>query len=138
MAISRFGFRTGELPACWLMIATGGFGMLCTITGRWEAFYAAVAARVGIQVRFPDIEPFWLICQSALIIVGGLSAMCTFSFILAAAGVAAALAFKTPVGLISFLPGVWLLIQLAPRFLVFPEFTPRWRGPGPPPPGHWR
>jgi hypothetical protein len=44
----------------------------------------------------------------------------------------------TPVGFISFLPGVLMLLLIAGRFRAFSIFLPRWRGPGSPPPGAWR
>ena len=76
----------------------------------------------------------WLICQSVLVIVGGLGGI-TRVFTLAALGILAGLIFTTPVGMLTVLPSVLMLISALSRPQAFYEFRPRWKGVGPRPPG---
>ena len=123
-----------RLAASLLMVAAGITGLVMTLTDRGADF-----AAVMLGQPFPDwfsAEPWrpWLVCQSVLVIVGGLGGLMGV-FTLAAIGILAGLVFTTPVGLLTALPSVLLLLSALLRLRAFYEFMPRWRGPGPRPPG---
>jgi hypothetical protein len=116
------------------MIGTGFAGLIVTMLDRGEAF-----AAVALGQPFPDwfsAHPWqpWQVCQSVLVIVGGLGGL-TGVFTLTAIGVLAGLVFTSPVGLLTALPSVLLLLSALLRLRAFYEFMPRWQGPGPRPPG---
>jgi hypothetical protein len=134
MAIPRFGFLKIEALACLLMIATGLAGLLVALTGSNDWITGVRWSRWML----PHVSVFWLVTQSLAVIAGGVGAWRSTSFALAVVGVASSLIVLTPVGFISFLPGVLMLLLIAGRFRAFSIFLPRWRGPGSPPPGAWR
>ena len=116
------------------MVGAGIAGLVMTLMARGAAFAAVVLGQ-----PFPDwfsAEPWqpWPVCQSVLVIVGGLGGM-TGVFTLTAVGILAGLVFTSPVGLLTALPSVLLLLAALLRLRAFYEFMPRWRGPGPRPPG---
>lgn len=123
-----------RLAASVLMIGVGITGLVMTLLDRGADFAAFV-----LGPPFPDWfsahprQP-WQICQSVLVIVGGLGGM-TGVFTLTAIGILAGLVFTTPVGLLTAPPSVLLLLAALLRLRAFYEFMPRWRGPGPRPPG---
>jgi hypothetical protein len=51
-------------------------------------------------------------------------------------GIVAGLVFGTRVGAITVGPSLFIATLIARRFRAFPDFAPRWRGPGPLPPGY--
>ena len=116
------------------MVGVGITGLVMTLMDRGADFAAVV-----LEQPFPDWfsahprQP-WQICQSVLVIAGGLGGM-TGVFTLTAVGILAGLVFTTPVGLLTALPSVLLLLAALLRLRAFYEFMPRWRGPGPRPPG---
>jgi hypothetical protein len=116
------------------MIGAGIAGLILTLLDRGAVFAAVVLGQ-----PFPDwfsahpLQP-WPVCQSVLVIVGGLGGM-TGVFTLTAVGILAGLVFTTPVGLLTALPSALLLLAALLRLRAFYEFMPRWRGPGPRPPG---
>ena len=123
-----------RLAASVLMIGSGITGLIMTLLDGGAAFAAVVLGQ-----PFPDwfrANPgqLWQICQSILVIVGGLGGM-TGVFTMTAVGILAGLVFVTPVGLLTALPSVLLLLAALQRLRAFYEFMPRWRGPGPRPPG---
>jgi len=123
-----------RLAASVLMIGAGTAGLTVTLLDRGAAFAAVVLGQ-----PFPDwfsAHPWqpWPVCQSVLVIVGGFGGMAGV-FTLTAIGILAGLIFNTPVGLLTALPSVLMLISALLRLRAFYEFMPRWRGPGPPPPG---
>jgi hypothetical protein len=105
-----------------------------TLLERGEALAAFVLGQPfpGWFIAHPR-QP-WPVCQSVLAIVGGLGGM-TGVFTLTAVGILAGLVFVTPVGLLTALPSIFLLLAALQRLRAFHEFMPRWRGPGPRPPG---
>jgi hypothetical protein len=116
------------------MIGTGIIGLMVTLLDRGAVFAAVVLGQ-----PFPDwfsAHPWqpWPVCQSVLVIVGGLGGM-TGVFTLTAIGVLAGLVFTTPVGLLTALPSALLLLSALLHRRAFYEFKPRWRGYGPRPPG---
>jgi hypothetical protein len=123
-----------RLVASLLMVGAGIGGLVMTLMDRGADFAAVVLGQ-----PFPDwfsAHPWrpWPICQSLLVIVGGLGGMMGV-FTLTAIGILAGLVFITPVGLLTALPSVLLLLSALLRLRAFYEFMPRWRGPGPRPPG---
>ena len=123
-----------RLAASVLMVGTGIFSLVLVLLDR-----GADLAAVILGQPFPEwfrAEPWqpWLICQSALVIGGGLGGIVGV-FTLTAIGLLAGLVFTTPVGLLTALPSFMLLLSALLRLRAFHEFKPRWRGPGPRPPG---
>lgn len=118
--IPQFGFHKVEQLACALMGASGVLSMLFVLTPN--------SANGGHG------RSYFLVLQSVAVIAGAIGAWRSFSFTLAAIGVASSLMVWTPVGRICFLPGLLMLVLIVPRFRTFSIFLPRWRGPGPPPP----
>ncbi len=123
-----------RLAASLLMVGTGITGLVMTLMDRGADFAAVVLGQ-----PFPDwfsAHPWqpWPVCQSVLVIVGGLGGMMRV-FTLSAIGILAGLCFNTPVGLMTALPSIFLLLSALLRLRAFYEFMPRWRGPGPRPPG---
>ena len=117
-----------------LMIGSGIAGLIMTLLDRGAGFAAVVLGQ-----PFPDwfsAHPWqpWPVCQSVLVIVGGLGGL-TGVFTLTAIGILAGLVFTSPVGLLTALPSAFLLLSALLRLRAFYEFMPRWRGPGPRPPG---
>ena len=123
-----------RLAASVLMVGVGITGLVMTLMDRGADF-----AAVMLGQPFPDWfsahpRQAWQICQTVLVIVGGLGGMMGV-FTLTAVGILAGLVFTTPVGLLTALPSVLLLLAALLRLRAFYEFMPRWRGPGPRPPG---
>ena len=123
-----------RLAASLLMVGAGITGLVMTLMDRGADFAAFVLGQpfpdwFGAHPRQP-----WQICQSVLVIVGGLGGM-TGVFTLTAIGILAGLVFTTPVGLLTALPSVLLLLAALLRLRAFYEFMPCWRGPGPRPSG---
>jgi hypothetical protein len=134
MAIPKFGFLKIETLACILMVAAGVAGLLLVLTGSSDWILGAL----GKKWTSAHVKSFWLVLQSLAVIVGGIGAWRSNSFVAAAVGVASSLIAETAVGHISFFPGLLLLFLIVNRFRAFNIFLPRWRGQGPPPPGAWR
>jgi hypothetical protein len=120
MAIPIFGFLKIEALACLLMVVAGVIGLFVALSGG------------------PHVSTLWLVLQSLAVIAGGIGAWHSYSFVLAAIGTASSLVKVTPVGRITVLPGILMLLLLLMRRRAFNIFLPRWRGPGPPPPGAWK
>ena len=116
------------------MVGAGIAGLVVTLFDR-GAVFAEDVLRQPLPDWF-DAHPWqpWIVCQSALVIVGGLGGIIRV-FTLTAIGILAGLVFTTPVGLLTALPSVLLLLTALLRLRSFYEFMPRWRGPAPPPPG---
>src|SRR5712692_8292837 len=119
--IPPFGFREIERLACILM----GFAGVVAL-----AYTRSAVGENGVHPR-----PYILVLQSLAVIAGALGAWRSNSFILTAIGIASSLMVWTPVGRICFLPGLLMFFLVLGRFRSFSIFLPRWRGPGPPPPG---
>lgn len=123
-----------RLAASVLMIGSGIAGLIMTLLDQGASFAAVVLGQ-----PFPDWfsahpRQAWVVCQSVLVIVGGAGGM-TGVFTLTALGISAGLVFVTPVGLLTALPSVLLLLSALLRLRAFYEFMPRWRGPSHRPPG---
>jgi len=134
MAIPKFGALKIESVACILMVLSGVAGLFLALT-RSSGWISASAWPGWI---LPHVSLLWLVPQSLAVIAGGIGAWRSTSFLLAAVGVTSSLIVVTPVGLISFLPGILMLLLITRRFRAFNIFLPRWRGPGEPPLGGWR
>jgi hypothetical protein len=137
MAIPVFGFRKIEVLACALMVVAGVAGLLLTLTGSLVWIAGALPDHAWPRYVLGGVRPLWLVLQSLAVTGGGIGAWRSTSFLLAALGVAASLVV-TPVGFISFLPGMLMLLLIVSRRRAFNVFLPRWKGPGRPPPGAWR
>jgi len=133
MAIPQFGFLKIEAFACILMVVAGIAGLLLLATNSSDWFFAAFWK----QWPAAHVRPWWLALQSIAIVIGGIGAWRSRSFTLAAIGVVSSLVVRTEVGHISFFPGLLMFVLICARFRAFSIFLPKWRGPGPPPPG-WR
>jgi hypothetical protein len=136
VAIPKFGFCRIEIVACLLMVVGGVAGLLLALTGTGDLFAVAILGHAW--PNWPHINPLWLIPQSLAVTAGGIGAWRSKSFRLVAVGVVASLVLTTPVGMVSFLPGVLMLWLIVKRRKAFDVFLPPWRGQGPPPPGAWR
>ena len=117
-----------------LMVGTGTTSLVLVLLNR-----ATDLAAIVLGQPYPDwfrAEPGqpWLICQSVLVIIGGIGGAVGV-FTVTAIGILAGLVFTTPVGLLTALPSFMLLVAALLRRQAFHEFKPRWRGPGPQPPG---
>jgi hypothetical protein len=134
MAIPSFGFLKIEALACILMVAAGVAGLLLVLPGSSDW----ILSTFGEKWAPAHVSSLWLVLQSLAVIVGGIGAWRSASFVAAAVGVASSLIARTAVGHISFLPGLLMLYLMVTRFRAFSIFWPRWRGQGPPPPGAWR
>lgn len=137
MAIPVFGYLKIEVAACLLLVVGGLAGAVIAMTGSLDS---AAAANMG------NAWPRWLVVhvrvllviQCLAIMAGGIGAWRSRSFVLAAIGIIACLIVVTPVGMISFWPGMFMLYLIMSRLRAFRVFLPRWKGPGPAPPGAWR
>lgn len=123
-----------RLAASVSMVFAGIVGLVMTLQGRGTALAAVVLGQ-----PFPDwfrANPgqLWQLCQSIVVIVGGLGGVAGV-FTPTVLGILAGLIFITPVGLLTALPSVLMLMSALLRPRAFYEFMPRWRGPGPRPPG---
>ena len=122
-----------------MLALAGAAGLVLSVLGRERALAARLLGEPGPAwlVASPGLP--WLVLQSVLVMVGAVSALMLSRWLsLVGGGILAGLVFVTPVGLLTTLPAVWMLSLVVPRFEAFWEFTPRWRGPGPPPPGQWK
>ena len=133
--IPPFGAYWHERVACGLMMITGSLGLFAPATV--SAFASSILGQPWPGWFVANPGRAWLVCQSLLVIAGVLG-MPTRCFTLAIIGIAAALVVVTPIGLLTFVPGIVTLLLVVLRRRTFWEFTPRWRGEGPRPPGHWR
>src|SRR5580658_6801748 len=120
------------------MVVGGVAGLLLALTGTGYLVAGSILGYEWPNWFWPHVGPRWLILQSLAVIAGGIGAWRSNSFLLAVVGVASSLVVKTSVGIVSFLPGVLMLMLIVRRHRAFNVFLPRWRGPGPPPPGAWQ
>lgn len=123
-----------RLAASVLLMLTGIAGLVITLQGRGAALAAVVLGQPFPDWFHANPGQLWQICQSMLVIVGGLGGL-SGVFTPTALGMLAGLIFITPVGLLTALPSVLMLLSALLRPRAFYEFMPRWRGPGPRPPG---
>jgi hypothetical protein len=138
VAIPPFGFHKIEVVSCALMVVGGVAGLLLALTGTGDLVAGSTLGYLWANWFWPHVGALWLILQSLAVIGGGIGAWRSNSFLLAAVGVASSLVVKTSVGIVSFLPGVLMLTLIVCRHKAFNVFLPRWRGPGPAPPGAWK
>jgi hypothetical protein len=119
MAIPFFGYDWTESAACLTLVVVGLAGLWLSLDGS-AGELAALLHTYPLPAWLP-LNPgrVWLSAQSLLVIAGGVGAWRCNSFTLAVIGVAAALIVVTPVGLLSFLPGLWMLILISPRWMAF-------------------
>lgn len=123
-----------RLAASVFMAFAGIAGLIMTLQGSGAALAAVVLGQPVPDWFHANPGQLWQICQSILVIVGGLGGLAGV-FTPTALGSLAGLIFITPVGLLTALPSVLMLLSALRRPRAFHEFMPRWRGPGPRPPG---
>jgi hypothetical protein len=123
-----------RLAASVSLVFTGIAGLAMTLQGRGAALAAVVLGQPFPDWFHANPGQLWQICQSILVIVGGLGGLAGV-FTPTALGSLAGLIFSTPVGLLTALPSVFMLLSALLRPRAFHEFMPRWRGPGTRPPG---
>jgi hypothetical protein len=68
----------------------------------------------------------WLVAQSLLVVAGSTGAFIGL-FSLVTVGILAGLVLVTPVGLLTFLPSLWMLVLVISRHRAFVEFAPHMR-----------
>lgn len=134
MAIPKFGYFKIEALACLLMLLAGVAGLFVAVTG-WSDWIHWFSWSPQV---FPHVSRFWLVLQSLAVIAGARGAWQSTSFVLAAVGIGSALIVQTAVGCVCLLPGILMLLLTLRRLGAYDLFHPRWKGPGPPPPGAWR
>ena len=120
-----------------LMVVAGIAGLAVVLLDREVALAASVLGQPLPAWFLARPGRVWLVLQAGLVVVSGVGVLSS-CFGLVAIGILAGLAFVTPVGLLTMLPAVLLLVLVLPRLKTFREFRPRWRGEGDPPPGPWR
>ena len=123
-----------RLAASVSLVCTGIAGLVMTLQGRGAALAAVVLGEPVPDWFHANSGQLWQICQSILVIVGGLGGLAKV-FTPTVVGILAGLIFITPVGLLTALPSVLMLVFALLRPRAYYEFMPRWRGPGPRPPG---
>ncbi|HEU4559941.1 MAG TPA: hypothetical protein VFS20_18980 [Longimicrobium sp.] len=123
-----------RLAASVLLVFTGIAGLAMTLQGRGAALAAVVLGQPFPGWFRANPGQLWQIGQSILVIVGGLGGLAGV-FTPTVSGILAGLIFITPVGLLTALPSVLMLLSALLRPRSFYEFMPRWRGPGLRPPG---
>jgi uncharacterized membrane protein YkgB len=120
MALPRFGFIWTEASACLALVMVGLISLVLSLTGD--------ASELGAQFQLHLLPTWlhlfnsnrvWLSIQSVLVMAGGIGAWRCTSFILAIVGVMAALLIVTPIGVLTFVPGLLMLFLLAPRWRAF-------------------
>lgn len=120
-----------------VMVAAGLAGLAVTLFGRTAPLAESVLGQPLPGWFLASPGPVWLILQAGLVIVGGIGVLIN-RFTVTGIGILAGLVFITPVGLLTVIPAVLALLLVLPSLNAFPEFRPRWRGEGNPPPGPWR
>lgn len=138
MALPPFGVKSFELLAITVMVLAGIAGLALTLRGHEVALAATVLGQPFPFWFFASPGRVWLILQATLVIVGVAGGWMLQLFSLMMMGIFAGLLFVTPVGLLTTLPAICLLLLVWSRRWVFLEFRPRWQGEGDPPPGPWR
>lgn len=123
-----------RLTASVLLVFTGIAGLVMTLQGRGAALAAVVLGQPFPHWFRVNPGELWQLCQSILVIVGGLGGLAGV-FTPTVLGILAGLIFITPVGLLTALPSVLMLLSALRRPGAFYELMPRWTGPGPRPPG---
>ena len=119
MAIPVFGFIWTERIACLTLVIVGLVGLLLSLNGQ-ACEFGALLHTYPLPAWWPlELSRGWLSIQSLLIMAGGIGAWRCISFILAIIGVVAALLVVTPIGVLSFLPGLWMLFLLVQRWRAF-------------------
>ena len=66
----------------------------------------------------------WLVVQSVVVLAGVLGAFISL-FTMTVIGVLAGLFVATPVGVVTFVPSVWIMALVLRRRRAFAEFAPR-------------
>ncbi len=132
-----FGLMKGEKAALGIFVLSG---LIALALFPLELFDTIAVGKEGARIAETYLwraGKMFLVLQGALVILTPLGALLR-SFIIVAAGILSGLVFITPIGALTFLPAVGMLLLTRHRLQAFREFTPRWKGPGPPPPGNWR
>lgn len=104
MSIPAFGWYLKERRACNAMILSGIVGLAFTTVAGPPPYSS-----------FPEIGRAWLLLQATLVIAGGGSG----AFAIKVVGIVAGLLVFTPVGILTFLPTLWVLRLLWPRRRAF-------------------
>jgi hypothetical protein len=103
MAIPAFGFLAIEKMACALLLVASAIGLVHGAE-LWRTPWVPWATwEVGYG---------WLLCQAGLVATGGVAALGSRSFAVAAAGIVAGLIFATRVGAITVGPSLLVLLLI--------------------------
>src|SRR3954451_9803379 len=116
------------------MLVAGLLGLAVAVLDRGPDVATAIVGHPHPDWFIAGASQYWLIGQSVLAIVGGIGGLLGV-FRLLAIGVVAGLIFATPVGLVTGVPALLLLLSALVRLRAFDEFKPQWRGEEPRPPG---
>lgn len=119
MAIPIFGFIWTERIACLILVTLGLGGLLVVFTSHENQLAAQLQNHLLPPWLPLKLNPVLLGVQSLLIMGGGIGAWRCTSFALAMIGVVAAMFLMTSIGMISFLPGMWMLFLLRRRWRAF-------------------
>ena len=135
--VPPFGFMKIERIALGIFVLSGLVSLALYPFGLFD-YFEIVSTDTRIAKTY-----FWLpgkaflIIQGSLVVLTGPGALLR-SFVIVTAGILAGLIFVTPIGALTVLPAVGMLFLTLRRPQAFWEFTPKWKGDGPPPPGNWR
>ena len=109
-----FGFLAVERVACLLLLLASAVG-LAHAAQSWPEPWVPWATW---EVSFG-----WLVLQAGLVAAGGIAALGSRSFVLAAVGIVAGLLFGTRVGAITVGPSLLVVTLIALRFRAFTIFA---------------
>ena len=138
MALPPFPNNIFGLLVLVAMLAAGITGLTLVLLDREVAFAAVLLGQPFPFWFFARPGRILLILQATSVIMGVVSGKLFQSCSLLVIGIIAGLVFVTPVGLLTVIPAVLLIPPALLQLGSFVEFRPKWRGPGPPPPGPWR
>jgi len=139
MAIPPFGYLRLEWISSVLLICTGILALISSILGFDMKLASALLGQPWPAWFYPDPGRAILITQAAVISLGAIGVLILGdSFTVVAISSITGAIFVTPVGLLTCVPALLVLVLAVRRRRLFWEFSPRWRGPGPPPPGQWK
>ena len=116
------------------MIGAGVLGLVVALSDIGLQIATGIVGSPPPAWYIADVSQGWLVCQAMLTILGGFGGLFG-AFSVTTVGLIAGLCFVTPVGLVTSVPSLLMLIAAVARLRSFHEFKPRWRGKGPRPPG---
>jgi len=135
--VPPFGFMNSERIAMGIFVLSGLAGLALY---PFELFDYLVAGSVDKRIAESYLclpGKVFLVIQGSLVVLTGLGALFR-CFLIVAVGILAGLIFVSPIGELTVLPAVGMLLLTLRRRQAFREFIPRWKGEGTRPPGNWR